>query len=338
MRKAGTRWEDADRRLSDALYGFGHRRPVVAAAARTLSLAGEHAALWLVAGLAAAAADRPRRGPWLRATALTAAAHLAASALKPLSRRPRPTPPAPAASPATSGSSAPIAGAAPTGSVPGFGVAPTGSVPVAGAAPAGGTAPPGGAPGLGAAPTDTAPASGAAPTDTAPASCVAPTGSVPGLGSAPTDTAPASGAGARRGRVADGGRRALRTRGAGRAGRRPGCPGAAGADGAVSRAARRPFRPVVGRYSFPSSHAASASAAAVAFAAVRSGARWTGAPVAAAMCLSRLLLGVHYPTDVVAGALLGAVTARVGGRWPAPTVQDRFSGAGAGAGAGGHRG
>jgi undecaprenyl-diphosphatase len=67
----------------------------------------------------------------------------------------------------------------------------------------------------------------------------------------------------------------------------------------------------------------------VAFAAVRPGARWAGVPVAAAMCLSRLVLGVHHPTDVLAGALLGAVTARVGHRWAPATVQDRFSGGGA---------
>jgi membrane-associated phospholipid phosphatase len=29
------------------------------------------------------------------------------------------------------------------------------------------------------------------------------------------------------------------------------------------------------------------------------------------MLVSRVLLGVHYPSDVTAGALLGAITARV---------------------------
>ncbi|MBT2445103.1 phosphatase PAP2 family protein, partial [Streptomyces sp. ISL-36] len=38
-------------------------------------------------------------------------------------------------------------------------------------------------------------------------------------------------------------------------------------------------------------------------------------PVAAAMCASRLVVGVHYPTDVAAGALLGAATAGLGRRW-----------------------
>jgi undecaprenyl-diphosphatase len=33
------------------------------------------------------------------------------------------------------------------------------------------------------------------------------------------------------------------------------------------------------------------------------------------MCLSRLVVGVHYPSDVAAGAALGALTARLGARW-----------------------
>jgi undecaprenyl-diphosphatase len=33
------------------------------------------------------------------------------------------------------------------------------------------------------------------------------------------------------------------------------------------------------------------------------------------MCLSRLVVGVHYPSDVVAGAALGVVTACAGARW-----------------------
>ncbi len=57
--------------------------------------------------------------------------------------------------------------------------------------------------------------------------------------------------------------------------------------------------------SFPSAHAASTTAAAVALAPV------TGIPVAVtavgAMMTARVLLGVHYPSDVVAGAALGGV-------------------------------
>ncbi|MFF4151743.1 phosphatase PAP2 family protein [Streptomyces sp. NPDC001651] len=88
---------------------------------------------------------------------------------------------------------------------------------------------------------------------------------------------------------------------------------------AVKRVVRRPrpahVEPLVrtaGRHSFPSSHAASATAAAVAFGALGVPAI---APVAAAMCLSRLVVGVHYPSDVAAGAALGALTVRLGARW-----------------------
>ncbi|MBM9436499.1 phosphatase PAP2 family protein [Streptomyces bryophytorum] len=66
-----------------------------------------------------------------------------------------------------------------------------------------------------------------------------------------------------------------------------------------------------GRHSFPSSHAASSAAAVTAF-----GALLPGTPVvpvlAAAICASRAVAGVHYPSDVVCGALLGAAAARAG--------------------------
>ncbi len=58
------------------------------------------------------------------------------------------------------------------------------------------------------------------------------------------------------------------------------------------------------RLSFPSAHATSTTAAAVLYGAVtgRRLARYVVPP----MLLSRLVLGVHYPTDVVAGSALGA--------------------------------
>ncbi|MFJ1973300.1 phosphatase PAP2 family protein [Streptomyces sp. NPDC087903] len=166
--------DDMDRR---SLRGVDHRilsalraragDPRVAGAARALSRAGEHAALWLAAGLAGAAVDGARRGAWLRGTALTAGAHLVSMGVKRVVRRPRPT-------------------------------------------------------------------------------------------------------------------------------------------------HVEPLVRTVGRHSFPSSHATSAAAAAVAYGAL--GARVIP-PLAAAMCVSRLVVGVHYPSDVAAGAALGALTARVGARW-----------------------
>ncbi|MFJ3900601.1 phosphatase PAP2 family protein [Streptomyces sp. NPDC090025] len=93
---------------------------------------------------------------------------------------------------------------------------------------------------------------------------------------------------------------------------------------AVKRVVRRP-RPAADRYvplvrtegphSFPSAHAGTAVAAAVAFTALHPPARHLTVPAATAMCLSRLVVGVHYPTDVAAGALLGAATAAAGRGW-----------------------
>ncbi|MEU0248751.1 phosphatase PAP2 family protein [Streptomyces sp. NPDC006235] len=157
---------DMDHRIVSALRACG-TDPRVAGAARALSWAGEHAALWLAAGLAGAAGDGPRRGAWLRGTALTAGAHLVSIGVKRVVRRPRP-------------------------------------------------------------------------------------------------------------------------------------------------AHVEPLVRTAGRHSFPSSHATSAAAAAVAFGAL--GAH-TVPPLAAAVCLSRLVAGVHYPSDVAAGAALGALTARLGARW-----------------------
>ncbi|MFJ6834461.1 phosphatase PAP2 family protein [Streptomyces sp. NPDC091209] len=157
---------DLDRRLLSAFHAYG-RDPRVAAVARALSGSGEHGALWITAGLAGAVADRERRGAWLRATALTATAHLASIGVKRIVRRPRP----------------------------------------------------------------------------------------PHV---------------------------------------------------------EPRMRTAGRHSLPSSHATSATAAAVAYGALGA---YAVPPLAAAMCLSRLVVGVHYPTDVAAGAALGAAAAGLGARW-----------------------
>jgi len=157
-----------DHRLLAVLRRCG-ARPGAAGAARALSLAGEHGALWTAAGLTGAATDPARRGAWLRATALVAASHAVSMGVKRAVRRPRPV-------------------------------------------------------------------------------------------------------------LAD-----------------------------------PPLVRTAGRHGFPSSHAASSTAAAFAFGTLLP--RAPLAPLAAAVCVSRLVAGVHYPTDVAVGALLGAATARLGRDW-----------------------
>lgn len=89
-----------------------------------------------------------------------------------------------------------------------------------------------------------------------------------------------------------------------------------GASIGVKRVVRRPrpddpaVRVLVGtpsKLSFPSAHATSTTAAAVLFGALLR--RPLVALVVPPMALSRLVLGVHYPSDVVAGSLLGAAVA-----------------------------
>jgi len=95
-----------------------------------------------------------------------------------------------------------------------------------------------------------------------------------------------------------------------------GAVGAHAASIVIKRVVRRP-RPndpsvqvnvsTPSKLSFPSSHATSTTAAAVLLG------RLTGLPLPAVlvppMLISRLVLGVHYPTDVLAGSALGAVSA-----------------------------
>lgn len=66
-------------------------------------------------------------------------------------------------------------------------------------------------------------------------------------------------------------------------------------------------------YSMPSGHATGAFAAAVAVGLVHPRVRWPLVVLAGLIAFSRVWLGVHYPTDVLAGAALG--TAVAGGVW-----------------------
>ena len=63
------------------------------------------------------------------------------------------------------------------------------------------------------------------------------------------------------------------------------------------------------RYSFPSGHTLHAVCFAVLFSAYFPVLAWLVVPFAVLVAVSRVVLGLHYPTDVAVGALIGAGTA-----------------------------
>jgi undecaprenyl-diphosphatase len=80
------------------------------------------------------------------------------------------------------------------------------------------------------------------------------------------------------------------------------------------RAVRTLFEPVAecpapGDWSFPSNHATLAAALAVGLALLRPRLAAVTLPLAGAAALLRVLVGVHYPHDVLAGAVLGGAVA-----------------------------
>ena len=102
-------------------------------------------------------------------------------------------------------------------------------------------------------------------------------------------------------------------------------PVSLGANFLVKIAVRRerphlPGLPSLGRapatFSFPSGHAATSFAAATAIGALLPGGRAPLLAAAALMALTRPYLGLHYPSDALAGAMLGralgAALARIG--------------------------
>jgi membrane-associated phospholipid phosphatase len=133
-------------------------------------------------------------------------------------------------------------------------------------------------------------------------------------------------------------------------------PAAVGINYAVKLAVRRdrplieghpPLARAPSKLSFPSAHATSSLAAATAIGRVEPRARGSLYALAAGVCLSRPYLGMHYPSDVLAGAALGVLIGALAPGVRERDLEDRMidlvsasraaaegNGAGAGSGAG----
>ncbi len=80
------------------------------------------------------------------------------------------------------------------------------------------------------------------------------------------------------------------------------------------------------KLSFPSTHSTTSSAAAVALARVQPSAKAPLYGLAAVLCVGRPYLGMHYPSDVIAGVALGALIGRIVPGLDGPTIEQRLCG------------
>jgi len=80
-----------------------------------------------------------------------------------------------------------------------------------------------------------------------------------------------------------------------------------------------PLGPAPSKLSFPSAHATAALAGATALGRVAPPAKAPLYALAGLICLGRPYLGLHYPSDVLAGAALGY---GIGRAWPLPPEAD----------------
>lgn len=80
----------------------------------------------------------------------------------------------------------------------------------------------------------------------------------------------------------------------------------------ISLAGIVPGTPALDRYSFPSGHTLHAVSFTILATASFPQLAWLLVPFATLVAASRVVLGLHYPTDVAAGAIIGATLALLG--------------------------